>query len=71
MEKKNQPIDDIASLNQNILSIDLGDLEVEPMEQRLEMTLATLFGADFWEGPDDDPANNCNQFSCTMYQPAL
>ena len=64
MKQKNTGPHDIDSLNQNILSIDLDDLEVEAMEQRIEMTLATLFGADFWGDPGE-----CGTFACSQFIP--
>lgn len=59
---------DIDSLNQNILHIDLDNLEIEAMEQRVELTLASLFG-DLYEDPpgSDEP---CGTFSCSGYFPA-
>lgn len=66
MQKKGKLNRDIDSLNQNILHIDLGDLEVEPMEQRIEMTLATLFGGDLFQEPGE-PSNPCGQYVCSQY----
>ena len=58
---------DIDSLNENILHIDLDDLEIEAMEQRVELTLASMFG-DLFEVPPgtDEP---CGSFSCSGYFP--
>jgi len=70
MKQKNSTRKDIQSLNQNILKIDLEDLQVDALEDRIEMTLANLFGLEIWDGPGD-PSQPCGQFSCTSYLPAI
>ncbi len=70
MNQKKSPLQDIQSLNQNILNIDIEDLHVEALEDRIEMTLANLFGLEMWDGPGD-PTQPCGQFSCTSYLPAI
>ncbi|MCP4660204.1 MAG: hypothetical protein GY856_32790 [bacterium] len=49
---------EIECLNSLILNIDLDDLEVEQLEQRIELTVAAIC-SDF----DPDPSD-CAQFSC-------
>ncbi len=67
MAKSDSDYQDISSLNQNILHIDLDDIEVEAMEQRVELTLASLFG-DLSDGPMQADAP-CGSFSCSGYFP--
>ena len=55
---------DVESLNHNILKIDLDDLAVESMEQRIELTLAAIFDTTIWDGPGG-PGQPCGQFTCT------
>ncbi len=66
MIKKTTATHDINCLNQNILTIDLADLEAEALEQRIELTVASLFSSEAWDGrlPPDEP---CGQFSCSGY----
>ena len=56
---------DVQCLNENILRIDLDDLEVEVLDQRLELALATLFG----DGGVEAGEAPCGQFTCTGYMP--
>ncbi len=56
---------DVKSYNDNILCIDLDELEVDAMEQRIELALASIFDGDLWDGPD--PSQPCGQFSCNGY----
>ncbi len=49
---------EIECLNRLILNIDLDDLEVEELEQRIELSVAAMV-SDF----DPDPGD-CAQFSC-------
>ncbi len=60
---------DLESFNNNILRIDLDDVEVDAMEQRIELALASIFDGDLWGGPEE-PGQPCNQFSCSSYWPA-
>jgi len=52
------PSPEIECLNSLILNIDLDDLEVEELEQRIELSVAAIC-SDFDPGPGD-----CAQFSC-------
>lgn len=73
MKKRNPGSQDIESFNDNILHIDLDDLEVDAMEQRIELALASIFDGDVWDdpgGPPGDPNQPCGQFSCNGYFPA-
>ncbi len=69
MRTKESEIKDIESFNDNILRIDLDDLEVGAMEQRLELTVASLFDGDGW-GLLPGGGSGCDQFSCDGYWPA-
>ncbi len=68
MINKTTTHNDIDSLNQNILAIDLNDLEAEALEQRIELTVASVFDTEVWDNGlppgGDEP---CGQFSCTGY----
>ena len=68
MKNGNPATADVESFNDNILRIDLDDMEIDVMEQRLELALASVFDTDFW-GPEE-PGQPCAQFSCTGYWPA-
>ncbi len=71
--KKHDLKKDIVSFNDDILRIDLDDLEVDAMEQRIELALAAIFDGDVWDdpgGPPGDPNTPCGQFSCNGYWPA-
>ncbi len=72
--KKHDLKKDIVSFNDDILRIDLDDLEVDAMEQRIELALASIFDGDVWDddpgGPPGGPAQPCDQFSCNGYWPA-
>ena len=69
MKKREPRSADVESFNENILHIDLDDLEVDAMEQRIELALASIFDDDVWDGPGD-PSQPCGQFSCDGYWPA-
>lgn len=56
-----RPSLDIESLNETIVNIDLDDLEVEALDERIELTLAVLFGD---EGVGE---STCGEFSCSGY----
>lgn len=61
---------DIESLNETILAIDLDDLEVEALDQRIELSLAVLFGeTDGGAANSECQTFNCHQFTCTGYWP--
>ena len=73
MKNQHPKTTDVESFNDNILRIDLEDLQVDAMEQRIELALASLFDIDIWDdpgGPPGDPNQPCGQFSCTGYWPA-
>ncbi len=54
----------MTSFNERILEIDLDDLQAESLENRLELTLATLLGTAV-AGKDV----GCHQFGCVGYMP--
>lgn len=60
---------DIQSLNHSILEIDLDDLEVEALDQRIELSLAALFGVESVGGDLMAESGGCGQFMCTGYWP--
>lgn len=62
--KHQSPPRDIESLNELIVNVDLDELEAEALDERIELTVAALFG-----DPVGDPAA-CGQFSCTGYWPS-
>lgn len=70
MKKHDSKTTDIESFNGNILCIDLDDMQIDGMEQRIELALASIFDGDLWEEPGD-PSQPCEQFSCNAYWPAL
>ena len=59
------PTQDLASFNSKILDLDLDEIEVEALEQRIEMAVAMIVA----DGPMDP--DSCNGFSCTGFMPAL
>ena len=59
---------DVHCLNDNILRIDLDELEIETLDQRIELALATLFGEAGAEGAGNLQVG-CGQFTCTGYWP--
>ncbi len=72
MKKHYPKTPDVESFNGKILSIDLEDVEVVAMEQRIELALASLFDGDLWDDPGGPPGGDepCGQFSCNGYFPA-
>lgn len=60
---------DVQSLNHAILEIDLDDLQVETLDQRIELSLAALFGAESTAGDLMADGGSCGQFICTGYWP--
>lgn len=61
---------DIQPLNHHILEIDLDDLEVETLDQRIELSLAALFGVEGAAGDLVTENGPCGQFTCTGYWPS-
>ncbi|MDP9121426.1 MAG: hypothetical protein M3O15_08680 [Acidobacteriota bacterium] len=58
MKKRNKPEpDEMVSLNQQLFSLDAGNLTVEELDRRLELAIAGLPTLDF----------NCGEFSCVSY----
>ena len=66
MKKQDPKASDVKSYNDSILCIDLDDMEIHTMEQRIELALASIFDGDLWDGPGD-PSQPCGQFSCNGY----
>ncbi len=55
---------DITCFNNSILQIDLDDLALEVLDQRLELAIVNLWGTPVEpSGPD----TQCTQFTCTGF----
>ena len=72
MKKSAPATPDVESFNRSILRIDLDDVEVDAIEQRIELAVASIFDGDLWDdsGPPGGPSQPCDQFSCNGYWPA-
>ena len=68
MAEKTTRKTDVESFNDNILHFDLDDVEVGPMEHRIELALASIFDGDLYEEAPGGP--DCGTFSCNSYFPA-
>lgn len=56
-------VDGIHSLNETLVNIDLDDLTVEALDERIELSLAVIFAV---ESESNLPPDECAQYSCTM-----
>lgn len=60
---------DVQPLNHAILELALGDLEGAALDQRIEMSLASLFGPQGDLGDLVAEAGGCEYFLCRGYWP--
>lgn len=55
---ENRETQEMMSLNEPLLEIDVDDLDLEELDRRLELALGTGVGID-----------GCTEFTCTTYRP--
>lgn len=66
-EKRRNPEDEIVSLNQELFSLDAGNLTVEELDRRLELAIGVLETSFTCDTFTCGRFNSCGAFGCANF----